>query len=315
MKIVFLDETTVTLNDIDFSPLQCLGEYIGYDNSTIEQTLERAVDADIVIVNKVLITKHILEELNNLKLIAVIATGYNNVDIQAAGNKNIRVCNVTGYAATTVPQHTFGLILNLATKAYQYHTDVAAGKWQQASSFTLLTYPTFELAGKTIGIIGFGVIGRGVAKIAEGFGMKVLAYDISEIKNSQYKKSDLDVLLRNSDVITIHCPLTEKTKNLIEEKAISKMKKTAILINTARGGIVDEQALADALNSGRLAGAGVDVLTKEPPKEGNILLSAKNIIVTPHSAWSTVQARQRLVDETAANIKAFIEGQPRNIVV
>ena len=315
MKIVFLDETTVTLNDIDFLPLQCLGDYIGYDNSTIEQTLERAVDADIVIVNKVLITKQILEELNNLKFIAVIATGYNNVDIQAARDKNVRVCNVTGYAATTVPQHTFALILNLATKAYQYHTDVVAGKWQQASSFTLLTYPTFELAGKTIGIIGFGVIGRGVAKIAEGFGMKVLAYDISEIKDSKYKNSDLDVLLRNSDVITVHCPLTEKTKNLVDEKAISKMKKTAVLINTARGGIVDEQAMADALNSGRLAGAGVDVLIKEPPKNGNVLLGAKNIIITPHSAWSTVQARQRLVDETAANIKAFIERQPRNVVV
>ncbi|MFH1614343.1 MAG: D-2-hydroxyacid dehydrogenase [Planctomycetota bacterium] len=315
MKIVFLDESTITLNDIDFSALQTLGNYTSYPNSTGNEAIERAADAEIIIVNKVCISRRVVEALKHLRLVAVIATGFNNVDIEAAKEKAVRVCNVAGYAARTVPQHTFALILNLATKVYKYSQDVQAGKWQAGSTFTLLTYPTFELAGKTIGIIGFGTIGKGIAQIAEGFGMKVLVHDIVQFDSEKYKRTDLDTLLRNSDIVTLHCPLTEETRDLINETAISKMKKTALIINTARGGIVNEQALTDALNSGRIAGAGVDVLTEEPPKNGNVLLCAKNIIITPHCAWSTVEARQRLVDETAENIKAFIAGHPRNVIV
>ena len=219
-----------------------------------------------------------------------------------------------GYAAGSVPQHTFALILNLATKAYLYDADIKSGAWKKASSFTLLTYRTFELAGKTIGIIGFGTIGRGVARIAEGFGMKVLAHDAYGIKDSKYPNTDLDTIFKESDIVTVHSPLTEETRDLIDSGALAKMKKTALVINTARGGIVNEKALGEALEAGTIAGAGVDVLTVEPPKKGNILIQAKNVIMTPHSAWSTREARQNLVDETAENIKAFIEGRERNVV-
>ena len=315
IKIVFLDESTVTQGDIDFSGLKCLGMYKGYSNSNEEQIIKRASDAEIVIVNKAPMNRKVLQALEKLRLITVIATGYNNVDLQTAKEKGIRVCNVAGYAANSVPQHTFALILNLATKVYLYDGDVKSGKWQNASSFTLLSYPTFELAGKIMGIIGFGAIGKGVARIAEGFGMKVLAYDAYGIKDRRYSNTDLNTIFRKSDIITVHCPLTKETQNLINAKALSKMKKTALVINTARGGIVDEPALAKALNTGRIAGAGIDVLTEEPPKKGNVLIHAKNIIITPHSAWSTREARQKLVDETANNIRTFLKGRKRNIVI
>lgn len=315
MKIVFLDESTITLGDIDFSPIKSLGEYKSYGNSTEDEAIQRAASADCIITNKVPVTLNTVRSLRNLRLVTVIATGYNVIDLKAAKEHGLTVCNVPGYAADTVPQHTFSLILNLATKAYRYHADVMNGEWGMADSFTLLRYPTFELAKKTIGIIGFGTIGRGVARIAEAFGMRVLAYDAFEIKHEKYGNTPLDTLLRESDVVTVHSPLTDETRKLIDAKALSMMKKSAILINTARGGIVHEQALAEALNSERIAGAGVDVLTVEPPRGGNPLLSAKNIIITPHSAWSTREARQRLVDETAENIRAFFEGHPRNVVV
>jgi glycerate dehydrogenase len=314
MTIVFLDEATVTLNDIAFDGLKALGAYTGYPNSNEEEIIARAAAAEAVIANKTPLTARVIAALPRLKLITVIATGYNNVDLAAAAARGVAVCNVAGYAVTTVPQHTFALILNLATQAYRYHADIAAGAWQRSPAFTLLTYPTWELAGKNIGIVGYGAIGRGVARIAQGFGMEVLAYDTAPIKDPAVRVVELDALLRQADVVTVHCPLTDRTRNLIDAAALAKMKPTAILINTARGGIVDEQALAQVLNAGRIAGAGVDVLTREPPREGNVLLGAKNVILTPHSAWSTVEARQRLVDETAANIKAFMAGRPRNIV-
>lgn len=315
MDILFLDESTITLNDdMDFSGIKALGQYVSYPNSAEEDIPARAKDADVIIANKAPMTRRVIAALPKLRLITVIATGYNNVDLDAARAAKVTVCNVAGYAAQTVPQHTFALILNLATRAYQYHADVLAGKWQSASSFTLLTYPTFELAGKTIGIIGFGAIGRGVARIAEAFHMKVLAHDAMGIHDARYPNTDLDRILREADIVTLHVPLSEKTRNLIDAAALAKMKKTALLINTARGGIVDEAALADALNAGRLAGAGVDVLTHEPPRDGNVLLTARNTIITPHSAWSTREARQRLVDETAENIRAFAAGKPRNVV-
>ena len=314
MNIKFLDESTVTLGDIDFSPLQTLGAYEGFVNSTEQQIIERASRAEVIVANKAPVTAAVLNNLQKLRLVTVIATGYNNVDVAAAKKAGVRICNVQGYAAASVPQHTFALILNLATKAYLYHGDIVAGKWQVADSFNLLTYPTFELAGKTIGIIGYGAIGREVARIAEAFGMNVLVHDVFEIKDGTYPNTNLHKLLEQSDVVSLHCPLTEDNRNLINAQTLAYMKKSALLINTARGGLVDEKALFEALDSQSIAGAGVDVLSEEPPQRGNILINARNIIITPHSAWSTLQARQRLVDETAHNIRAFIEGKPRNVV-
>lgn len=315
MKIVFLEESTITIDDIDFSCYEALGEYVSYPISrTEEETIERSAGAPIVIANKAPMTERVMTSLPDLRLVAVIATGYNNVDIPAARARNIRVCNVGGYAINTVPQHTFTLILNLVTHTPQYMADVKAGDWASSDDFGLLRYRGFELAGKTIGIIGMGTIGGGVARIAEGFGMHVLAYDMFDISHTGYPCTELTSLLRESDIVTVHCPLTDQTRDLIGAAEIAAMKKTALVINTARGGIINEPALADALNDDRLGGAGFDVLTKEPPRDGNPLLTAKNTLVTPHTAWSAVEARQKLVDETAKNIQAFIEGRERNVV-
>jgi len=314
MNIVFLDENTVTIGDVDLSALQELGSYQGFSDSNEAQAIERAKDAEVIIVNKVPVTATVLNSLAKLKLVTVVATGYNNVDTDAARARGVRVCNVPGYATRSVAQHTFALILNLATKVYLYDRDIREGKWQEASSFTLLTYPTFELAGKTIGIIGFGAIGREVARIAEAFRMKVLVNDVKMGPDSPYPNTELDELLRQADVVTLHCPLTKENQHLINTETLAKMKSNALLINTARGGLIDEQALFEALKSGRIGGAGLDVLSQEPPKQGNILIGAPNIIFSPHSAWSTREARQRLIDETVSNIKAFIEGRPRNVV-
>jgi glycerate dehydrogenase len=315
MKIVFLDDSSMSAtNDLSFSCLETLGDYVRYPSSTAAEAVERGAGAEVVVVNKVPMTAAFMNALPDLKLIAVIATGYNNVDLAAAKERGIKVANVFGYAEHTVPQHTFAMILNLATNMHRYDADVHAGKWLAAGGFTLMTYPVFELAGKTLGIVGLGVIGTGSARLAKGFGMKVLANDIKDLSGSGYENTPLDQLLRESDFVTVHTPLTDLTHDMIGTAEIEKMKRTAFIINTARGGIVNERALADALNSGRLAGAGVDVLGVEPPQAENPLFSAKNLILTPHSAWSAVEARQRLVDQTAENIRAHQSGQERNIV-
>jgi len=314
MNIVFLDRATIDLNDISFSSIESLGKFISYPESSPEEIITRSLNADIIIANKSKITKTVLDSGRNLKLVCVIATGYNNVDPDYAREKGVTICNVAGYAKNTVPQHTFSLILNLATRMLQYHLDVMAGEWQKASLFTLLKYQTFELYGKTLGIIGFGTIGRAVAQIAVSFGMKVIFYDPYAFATNNYTPVDLKTLLRESDVVSVHCPLTKDTYNLLDYKELLIMKPTAILINTSRGGIVNENALAEALNNHLIAGAGVDVLSEEPPVNGNILLSAQNCIITPHSAWSTTEARQTLVDETAKNIQAFLNGEKRNVV-
>ncbi|MCE5345288.1 MAG: D-2-hydroxyacid dehydrogenase [Bacteroidales bacterium] len=314
MNIIFLDRATIDLDDINFSSIKACGHFVSYPNSTGEEIILRSRNADIIISNKAPITQEVMEACKNLRLITVIATGYNNVDIDSAKKRGITVCNVAGYAKNTVPQHTFSLILNLATKVYKYYHDVKSGDWQNATMFTLLKYPTFELYGKTLGIIGFGVIGQAVARIATGFGMKVIYYDSYVPENNIYDSADLKTLLKVSDIVTIHCPLNKETLNLIGKDELSVMKPSALLINTARGGIVNETALAEALNKQVIAGAGIDVLSEEPPVKGNALLSAKNCIITPHSAWSTIEARQTLVDETARNIMAFLNGEKRNVV-
>ena len=316
MRILFADDTDISLNgDIDFSGLQALGEYHSLPNGSVAEIIEHGVASEVIVVNKALINAAVFEALDDLRLVAVSATGYNNVDLEAARGAGVTVSNVAGYAGDTVPQHAFALILNLATKAYRYAADVARGDWQRSASFTLLRYPTFELKGLTIGIVGFGVIGRGVARIAEGFGMRILAHDAFPIHDSPYAPTLRSTsCLAESDFVTVHSPLTDQTRNLIDAAALARMKPSAYLINTARGGIVDEAALAAALHDGSLAGAGFDVLTEEPPSAGNPLLGAPNIIITPHSAWSTREARQKLIDESVENIRSFIAGTPRNVV-
>ena len=299
MKIVFLDEDTVVLNgDVDLSRVKSLGTY------------------EVVIVNKVRMTRERIEKLPKLKLICEAATGYDNVDIEAAKEHGIHVTNVAGYAKTAVVQHVFAMILSFATKIYSYYQDVLAGEWQKSKVFDLLTYETFELVGKTLGIIGFGSIGQGIARIAESFGMKVMAHDVVDISSTGYKNHDLDTVFKESDILSVMCPLTDQTRNLIDAEALRKMKTTAILINTARGGIVNEQDLADALNSGIIAGAGVDTLSREPPKNGNPLLGdVKNLIMTPHSAWSTRDTRQRLMDMVVKKIEQYRKGNFKGFIV
>jgi glycerate dehydrogenase len=314
MKITFPDRATLDMNDIDFSSVESCGYFVSFPETKDEEVFERCKDSDIVIANKVKMTRTVIDLLKNLKMISVIATGYNNIDIGYARKKEIPVCNVPGYAIHTVPEHTFALILNLATKVNKYHADVVAGEWERASSFNLLRYYTFELYNKTIGIVGMGNIGKSVARIATGFGMKVIYSDPDSLNNSLHTSVDLETLLRESDIVTIHCPLTDTTRNMIGKSELSVMKSGALIINTSRGGIINEKALAEALDSNLIAGAGVDVLSEEPPVNGNVLLKAKNCIVTPHSAWSTIEARQTLVNETAGNIKAFINGEKRNVV-
>lgn len=316
MIIIFLDSNTISLeNDINFYPLESLGNLKKYELSKGDNIIPYCKDAEIIIVNKILMTRKIIKKLHKLKLICVIATGYDNIDIDAAKDYKISVVNVPNYAEFSVPQHAFTLILNLATKAYLYNQDIKNGEWEKSKTFNLLKYHTFELKDKIIGIIGFGRIGRGTAHIAACFGMKVMAHDIRDISDTGYRNYSLNEILEKSDVISLHCPLTKQTKNFIDKKALNKMKKNAILINTARGGIVNEKDLVDTLNSGRIAGAGIDVLPNEPPKEDIYLLGGvKNLILTPHSAWSTKEARQRLVNITAKNIKSFLKEGKFNLV-
>ena len=316
MKIVFLDEGTINLDDdMRYSSLEALGEFHRYDLTAPDQIEARARDAEVVIVNKVPLDEAVLATLPNLRYIAVIATGYNNIDTRAARNRNIPVSNVSGYGRYTVPQHTFALILNLAGKVREYARDVDRGDWAAQDSFTLLRYHTFELYGKTLGIVGFGAIGRGTAAIAEGFGMQVLVHDIYDFEHPHYTNEPLQRLVEEADILTVHCPLTEQTRNLIDAAELTKMKESAFVINTARGGIVNEEALLDALKHKRIAGAGLDTLSSEPPKDNPLLYQSDlNLIITPHSAWSAREARQRLIDGVAENIRAFQAGEPRNVV-
>lgn len=316
MNIVFLDEGTISLNgDMDFSAVEALGSYTSFEASSGEEAARHCAGADVVITNKVPITAELLERCPSIKYVAVIATGYNNVDLRAARERGVDVSNVFGYGRYAVPQHAFALLLNLAGQVWRYAADVRNGDWASAGSFTLLRYPTWELAGKTLGIVGFGAIGRGSARIAEGFGMKVLAYDAFPFEYPPYENTDFGELLERSDAITVHAPLTEETRNLFDTAAFRRMRSHALLVNTARGGIINEADLLLALRNGEIGGAGLDVLETEPPVN-NPLLAADlpNLIVTPHAAWSAREARQRLIDETARNIAAFAGGKRRNVV-
>lgn len=306
MKAVFLDAQTMG-SDVSLKPLErAVGELTCYQVTEPDDVLDRLRDAEVAIVNKVVLNEQHFAALPNLKFIAVTATGVNNIDTQAARARNIEVKNVSGYARPALVQHTFSLILALAANLLRYHQAVQDRRWGESSMFCLLDYPMQELAGKTLGIIGYGDLGQGVAAAARAFEMNVLVAARAGQKAGAERVA-LDEMLPQVDVLSIHCLLSDETRNLIDEKALRSMRSNALLINTSRGGIVDEVALARALREGWIGGAGVDVLTEEPPRHGNPLLERDipNLIVTPHCAWGTREARERIVEMTARNLAGF----------
>lgn len=316
MQAVFLDRDTVDNGDMDLSPLEdVLADWEYYGHTPPERVVERIGNAQVVVTNKVVLDGETLADCPELELVCVAATGTNNVDLDAARSLDITVCNVAGYSTPSVVQHVFALLLALATRLPRYHEAVRRGRWSESRHFTMLDWPITELDGRTVGIIGFGAIGSGVARVAEALRMEVLVAKRDE-DDDRASRVPLDELLANSDAVTLHCPLTEDTEGLLGERELAAMKPGAYLINTARGGIVDEAALAEALRQGHLGGAGVDVLPEEPPPPDHPLLApdVPNLIVTPHVAWTSQAARQRLVNELAANIRAYLNGNPRNVV-
>ena len=313
-NVVFLDRSTLRAN-----VRRPAFEHAWSDHSTTAaaEILSRLGDATIAITNKVPLRAETLSKLPKLKMIAVAATGYDVIDIDYCKAHGIAVANIRNYAVHTVPEHAFALILALRRNLLAYRRDVENGVWQQAEQFCFFNYPIGDLFGATIGILGEGAIGQGTAKIARGFGMRVLFADHAPPKAPGVEFTPLDQVLAESDVISLHCPLTSESRNMIGPEQFRKMKKTALLINTARGGLVDEAALIRALDEGLIAGAGFDVLTKEPPKEGNPLLEIRrpNFILTPHVAWASDNAMQFLADQLIDNIEAFVNGKPQNLVV
>ncbi|NNF36442.1 MAG: D-2-hydroxyacid dehydrogenase [Saprospiraceae bacterium] len=315
MKIVFLDHHTLNADGLSLDGLNSVGEITLFPTTKAEQVLERCKDAEVIITNKVKIQSHHLDYLPHLKLIAVAATGYNNIDIDACQSRSITVCNVRGYSTEAVVQHTFSLILALTNRVRYYSEEVSKGRWDQSGEFSFYDHSIPELNGMVLGIIGYGNIGKRVADVASMMGMEVIAFKRSW-KNENHAKHQLvslETIFEKSAVISLHCPLNEESKGMICQASIEKMKKTALLINTARGGLVVESDLAQALNSGRIAGAGLDTLNQEPPGE-NPLIGLNNCLVTPHMSWATVKSRKNLLQGIIENIKAFQLGKPINVI-
>ena len=319
MNIVILDANTLTLdNDIDFSVFNQYGDVTIYQSSTDEEVGERIKDAEVVLCNKTVLNADKLSKAPNLKYIGLFATGYNNIDVAYAKEKNIRVANVAGYSTDSVVQHTFALGLYLIEKMSYYDDYVKSGEYAKCPIFSHFSNVFHELTGKTWGIVGLGTIGKGVAKIAADFGCRVIYYSASgRTQDVPYERKEFDEFLKKSDIVSIHAPLNDKTNNLFDSAAFDKMKTSAILLNLGRGPIVNDADLADALDAGKIAGAGLDVLGKEPIEADNPLLRIKDstkLVITPHVAWGTVEARTRLMDEVYENIVAFTKGEKRNAV-
>ena len=316
MKIVVLDGYAANPGDVSWEAMQSLGELTVYDRTAPDEVLERAAEADAVLTNKVVITAAMMAQLPALKYIGVLATGYNVVDVKAAREQGIIVTNIPAYSTDSVAQLTFAHILNITHRVGHYASQNRQGRWSSNPDFVYWDTPLIELSGKTMGIVGLGSIGMKVASIARQFGMDVFALTS---KNSSdlpqgLQKTTLDGLLAISDVLSLHCPLTDDTYHLIDAKALSKMKPGAILINTGRGPLVDEEAVAKALDSGQLMAYGADVMSVEPPQPSNPLLRCPNAYLTPHIAWATFEARQRLMQIAVDNLQCFIDGQPQNVV-
>jgi len=310
MKIVILDGATAKGKELNFDFLNQFGDVTYYDTTSKEDVLPRAKDADILVINKIVMDKDTLAECKNLKLITILATGYNIVDIEAAKTLGITVCNVPYYSTNSVAQLTFAFILEFACKLSLHTQSVARGDWQNCKDFAYTLDTLHELYGKTLGIIGYGSIGKKVAQIGKAFGMNVLISTRTPVEGCVSKEE----VFKNADFVTLHCPLNEQSKLMINEKSLALFKPTAYLINTARGGLVDENALADALNSGKIAGAALDVLTSEPPEADNPLIHAENCIITPHIGWASLEARVRLLHATEDNVRAFLQNSPINKV-
>ena len=315
-KIVVLDGYAMNPGDLSFAGLEALGDCTVYDFTCPEEVIPRAQDAEMVLTNKTRLTAEMIAAMPKLEYIGVLATGYNNVDIEAARQRGIVVANVPAYSTASVAQLAFAHILNITMQVQHHSEEVYKGRWMRNRDFCFWDNTLIELEGKTIGLVGFGNTGQATAAIALGFGMKVLAYTSkSQDKLPEGVRSvSLDELFSSSDIVSLHCPLTPETRGLVNAERIAQMKPTAILINTSRGPVVDERALADALNAGRLYAAGVDVLSSEPPKADNPLLTAKNCYITPHIAWATKEARERLMAITTENVRAFLDGHPINDV-
>ena len=315
MNIVVLDGYTLNPGDLSWAELESLGTCRIYDRTSSDQVLTRAADAEIVVTNKLELGRKHFEALPRLKYVGVSATGTNVVDLKAAGERGITVTNVPAYGTSSVAQTTFALLLELAHHVGHHARAVREGRWSASPDWSFWDTPLIELEGLTMGIVGLGRIGGAVAKLSAAFGLKVLAVTTtSKTLPTFVERANLETLFRTSDVVTLHCPLTPETRHLVNAQHLAWMKPSAFLLNTSRGGLVDEQALADALNAGRIAGAAVDVLSVEPPPADNPLLRAKNCLITPHFAWATRAARTRLLKTTVENVRAFLAGKPQNVV-
>lgn len=317
MKIVILDGYTLNPGDLNWDGLKALGDVEVYDRTPADKVVERAAGAEIVFTNKTPVGEEALNQLNSLKYIGVLATGYNIVNTEAAKQRGIVVANVPGYGTPSVVQLTVALLLELCLHVQRHSDAVMEGRWATSKDWCFWDYPLVELSGKTIGIIGFGTIGQGVADVATALGMQVVGSSRTQTVQSHrrnFRWVELPELLQQSDVVSIHCPLTPETKGLLNKETLKLMKPSAFLLNTSRGPIIVDEDLADALNNEVIAGAGIDVLSVEPPPKDNPLFGAKNCIVTPHIAWASKEARERLMNTTVANLQAFRDGNPVNVV-
>jgi len=316
MNIVVLDGFTLNPNDLSWDELQSLGPCAIYDRTLPAEVAHRAADAGILLTNKTELTGGHIQNLPRLKYIGVLATGTNVVDLAAARTRGIPVTNVPAYGTKSVAQMTFALLLELAHHTGHHARTVREGRWTHSTDWCYWDFPLIELDGLTLGVVGFGRIGVAVGELGAAFGMKVLAFDPTEKAAPHLVRFvELDALFRESNIVSLHCPLTPQTAGLVNAQRLALMKPTAFLLNTSRGPLVDERALADALNSGRIAGAAMDVLSKEPPPADNPLLTAKNCLITPHLAWATRAARSRLMKIAVENVRAFLQGRPQNLVL
>lgn len=311
MKIVVLDGYTENPGDLSWGPLQELGELTVYDRTPPEAVLERIGDAEAIYTNKTVLSRELIQAMPSVRFIGVLATGYNVVDVQAARERGIVVCNIPTYGTDAVAQYVFALLLELCHRVAHHAQAVQEGRWTACPDFCFWDYPLIELSGKTMGIVGYGRIGQRTAQIARAFGMQVLAYDAFV---QAEECVPLDELLERSDVVSLHCPLFPETRHIIRGETIARMKDGAILINTSRGPLVDEAALREALTSGKLYGAAVDVVSTEPVQPDNPLLGLENCLITPHIAWAPRESRQRLMDIAVENLRCFLRGAPQNIV-